>query len=208
MPELSVADLKELLQVATDKTTLEMAILFLPSVFTLFTLLMSYFIYKKHAVQITNEKVIEKDVEKLYEAVDEFFEYSDSIRLYFSMKEKQYKQILDKVSYEDGFKDKVVFASNDVYGKFSKAHRSSFLMRALGEISAAEMLDAYIAQTVNFRKDIFSFDLNNKKDRLVDDVPELLKRFSKEKQILNNSRNQCLQEIVCCKKRLRAPMDY
>lgn len=107
MDKLTYPQLKELIELATAHGAFDYVSIVLSSVVTLVAVGMSYLFFRKHAVQVTNEKIIEKDVEKLYEAVDCIFRYSDSVGLFLSLKTKRYNQIIDGVSATTDFAEKI-----------------------------------------------------------------------------------------------------
>ncbi|MBE4804563.1 hypothetical protein HJ165_23435 [Vibrio parahaemolyticus] len=74
MEHLTYDQLLKLVEAATEKSIFDYVTLVVSSAVTLLAVGMSYFFFKNHSNQVTNEKVIEKEVEKLYEAVDCLFE--------------------------------------------------------------------------------------------------------------------------------------
>ncbi|MGO4179522.1 hypothetical protein AB2301_17835, partial [Vibrio cholerae] len=79
MEHLTYDQLLKLVEAATEKSIFDYVTLVVSSAVTLLAVGMSYFFFKNHSNQVTNEKVIEKEVEKLYEAVDCLFEFCNSV---------------------------------------------------------------------------------------------------------------------------------
>lgn len=199
--------LKELVILATTHSAFDYLSIILSSVVTLLAVGMSYFFFKKHAVQVTNEKVIEKDVEKLYEAVDCIFRYSDSVGLYLSLKKKQYLQIVDGQSERlaKDFLDKVVKAQEAMYAQFSCIHKASFILRALGEKETSLLIDSYREGSVALRKQFYSLDAELGRNKDAAPIAAFLEQeFESKKEKLNEDLDKCLEEVVECKKRIKA----
>lgn len=206
MSSLTYDQLKELVELATTHSAFDYLSIVLSSVVTLLAVGMSYFFFKKHAVQVTNEKVIEKDVEKLYEAVDCIFRYSDSVGLYLSLKEKQYAWIVDgqAIRLTTDFLDKVEKAQETMYVQFSCIHKASFILRALGENETSHLIDSYREGSVALRKEFYSLDSELGQNGNIAPIVAFLEHFESRRKKLYEGLNKCLEEVVECKKRIKA----
>lgn len=200
MNALSFEQVKELIEIATAKGFFDYISIALPLV----AVLVTYFIFKKHAVQIINEKVIEKEVEKLYEAVECFFDYSDAVGLYFSMYEKKIGIILGGQNIDSTFNDKLVIATDAVYDNFRQVKKSSFLLRALGEKGVAIKIDSYWEQTVHIRKALFFLMKKYEENKNIAPLKDFTLDFSAKISALNDIKNDCLDDIAQCKKNFKA----
>lgn len=169
-----------------------------------FALLLSYLFFKKQHIQSKNIKLIEKDVERLYNSADLFFEYADSVGLFFSMTRIKLEHLLNEAGVPKSIEDKTQKAANDVYDNFSAIHKSVFLLRSIGENDVAMLVDKYRQETIDFRKElnfIAKWDIEEKQLptqfslEMVDKIKVMQKQFGKEKEI-------CLDEIAKCKKSL------
>jgi|WetSurMetagenome_2_1015567.scaffolds.fasta_scaffold05049_8 hypothetical protein len=200
MDTLSFEQIKELIEIATAKGIFDYFSMALPII----AVLVTYLIFKKHAVQIINEKVIEKEVEKLYEAVDGFFEYSDAVGLSFSMYEKKIGIILGGKSIDSTFDEKFKSATNAVYDNFRQVQKSSFLLRALGEIEVAMKIDSYWEQTVLLRKALLALMKTYEENNDLVALKDFTLDFSTKIEALNDLKNDCLADIALCKKHFKA----
>ncbi|EGR0582382.1 hypothetical protein FG079_18025 [Vibrio cholerae] len=118
MEHLTYDQLLKLVEAATEKSIFDYVTLVVSSAVTLLAVGMSYFFFKNHSNQVTNEKVIEKEVEKLYEAVDCLFEFCNSVDLYLSMKEKSLLRLKQDEAIDGSFKIKVDEATDGVFASF------------------------------------------------------------------------------------------
>jgi hypothetical protein len=156
-----------------------------------FALLLSYLFFKKQHIQSKNIKLIEMDVERLYNSADLFFEYADSIGLFYSMSRIKLEHLLNE-------------SNVPVYDNFTAIHKSIFLLRSIDENDVADLVEKFRQETIEFRKEIniiTKWDVKNKQFpaifslEMIDKINAMQKRFGKEKEI-------CLGEIAKCKKSL------
>jgi hypothetical protein len=169
-----------------------------------FALLLSYLFFNKQHIQSKNIKLIEKDIERLYNSADLFFDYADSVGLFFSMTRIKLENILSGEDVPGSVELKAQKAANDVYRNFAAIHKSIFLLRSIGEKEVAMLVEKYREETINFRKElnyIAKWDLKNKQLpeqfslEMVQKIKDMQKRFAKEKE-------KCLDEIAKCKNSL------
>jgi hypothetical protein len=167
-------------------------------------LIFSYLVFKTQHIQSKNIKLIEKDIERLYNSADLFFDYADSVGLFFSMTRIKLENILSGEDVPESVELKAQKAANEVYGNFSAIHKSIFLLRSIGEKEVAMLVEKYREETINFRKElnyIAKWDLKNKQLpeqfslEMVQKIKGMQKRFAKEKET-------CLDEIAKCKNSL------
>lgn len=192
--------IKELIEIATAKGFVDYVSMALPLV----AVVVTYFIFKKHAVKIINEKVIEKEVEKLYEAVDCFFDYSDAASLSFSMHEKKIGIVLGGKNIDSTFDDKFKDATDAVYDNFRQVKKSSFLLRALGEEKVAIKIDSYWEQTVLLRKALLVLMKAYEENKDLAPLKDFTLDFRTKINALNDIKNDCLVDIAECKKNFKA----
>ncbi|BBB31495.1 hypothetical protein [Neptunomonas japonica] len=199
MTELTYEQLKEIVSIASEKGLFDIVTVAAPSVVALFAVWVSYLTVKRHSVHVTNEKVIEKDVEKLYEAADCFFEYSDAVGLFFSMQEKRFRRVIALDPDDEGFAHKVNEATGAVYSNFSKIHKTSFLLKALGQKEVADLVDAYRSQSIILRKSVYELSQAPSEEA----IKSFLVNIAAERSNLEAMKNECLEEIAACKGRIK-----
>jgi hypothetical protein len=204
MENLTYEQLLKLVEVATRKDPFDYIALVVSSAVTLLAVGMSYFFFKNHSSQVTNEKVIEKEVEKLYEAVDCLFEFCNSVNLYFSMKEKSLLRLKCCETIEGGFKDKVDEATDGVFASFKHAHKAAFILRALGEIETSSLVDIYRSDVIQLRKDIYRVEINFSEPDGVRQLESLLAEYASRVSSLNKQKDQYLDAVAKCKWRIKS----
>jgi hypothetical protein len=169
-----------------------------------FALLLSYLFFKKQHIQSKDIKLIEMDVERLYNSADLFFEYADSIGLFYSMSRIKLEHLLNESDVPVSVEEKTQKSANKVYDNFTAIHKSIFLLRSIDENDVADLVEKFRQETIEFRKEInviTKWDVKNKEFpaifslEMIDKINTMQKRFGKEKEI-------CLGEIAKCKKSL------
>ncbi|EKF9851381.1 hypothetical protein O1D29_000796 [Vibrio cholerae] len=204
MEHLTYEQILKLVETATKKSDFDYVTLAVSSAVTLLAVGMSYFFFKNHSNQVTNEKVIEKDVEKLYEAVDCLFEFCNSVALYFSMKEKSLLKLKLGESIDGSFKIKVDEATDGVYASFKHARKASFILRALGELDTSSLVDVYRSDVIQLRKEIYRVELNVSKPDGIQDLENFLSSYADRVNALRKQEDQCLDAVAQCKKRIKS----
>ncbi|MCP1265553.1 hypothetical protein ACSZN3_06115 [Aeromonas hydrophila] len=204
MNELTYEQLIKLIELATKKEVFDYISLFISSAVTLLAVGMSYFFFKKHSSQVTNEKVIEKEVEKLYEAVDCLFEFCNAIDLYLSMKEKSLLRLKQGEAIDGSFKEKVEKATDDVFESFKHVHKAAFILRALGEHNTSSKIDVYRSDAIQLRKDIYSVEGNISTQHGVKKLETFLADYASRVSALNKQKNECLDAVALCKKNIKS----
>ena len=204
MEQLTYEQLLLLVAKATEKSYFDYITLVVSSAVTLLAVGMSYFFFKNHSNQVTNEKVIEKEVEKLYEAVDCLFEFCNAADLYFSMKEKSLSRLQKSEAIDGSFKVKVDEATDGVFESFKHAHKASFILRALGEREVSSKIDIYRSDATQLRKEIYAVELNISNSDGVEQLENLLTTYASRVSALSKQKDQCLDAVAQCKKRIKS----
>ncbi|GHX87152.1 hypothetical protein [Vibrio cholerae] len=204
MEHLTYEQFLQLVETATKKSFFDYIALVVSSAVTLLAVGMSYFFFKNHSNQITNEKVIEKEVEKLYEAVDCLFEFCNSVDLYLSMKEKSLQRLQKGEAIEGNFKTKVDEATDGVFASFKHAHKASFILRALGELEVSSKIDIYRSDAIQLRKEIYLVELNVSNSEGLEQLNTLLSNYAVRVSTLSKQKDQCLDALAQCKKRMKS----
>ena len=204
MENLTYDQLLKLVEAATEKSVFDYVTLLVSSVVTLLAVGMSYFFFKNHSNQVTNEKVIEKEVEKLYEAVDCLFEFCNSVNLYLSMKEKSLLRLQNDEVIDGSFKIKVDDATDGVFTSFKHAHKTAFILRALGELDTSLKVDTYRSDATQLRREIYLAELNISKPGGREQLESLLANYTNRVIALNEQKEACLDAVAMCKKRIKS----
>lgn len=206
METLYFEQLKALLEILTNKTWIDYIPIILSSAAPLLAVGMSYYFFNKQSVHVMNEKIIEKEVEKLYEAADSFFDYSDSINLFFSMMEKRLSIAKSQGSMPEIFVKQCEDATNAVFDQFKSVHKAAFLLRTLDEEATAEEIERFINETVDLRKSVLDISRwqegKTLKEELGADIFQ--QNLSQKREYFKGERNKCLEKIAECKKRIKA----
>ncbi len=204
MEQLTYEQLLLLIEKATEKSFFDYITLVVSSAVTLLAVGMSYFFFKNHSNQVTNEKVIEKEVEKLYEAVDCLFEFCNAVDLYLSMKEKSLSRLQKGETIDGSFKTKVDEATDGVFASFRHAHKASFILRALGEREVSSKIDIYRSDAIQLRKEIYLIELNISNIDGIERLEAFLVTYASRVSILSKQKDQCLDAVAQCKKRIKS----
>ncbi|HAS6741142.1 TPA: hypothetical protein GRI37_22855 [Vibrio parahaemolyticus] len=204
MEHLTYEQLLLLVEKATEKSFFDYITLVVSSAVTLLAVGMSYFFFKNHSNQVTNEKVIEKEVEKLYEAVDCLFEFCNAVDLYLSMKEKSLSRLQKGEVIDGSFKTKVDEATDGVFARFKYAHKASFILRALGEREVSSKIDVYRSDAIQLRKEIYLIELNISNTDGIEQLENFLVTYASRVSVLSKQKDQCLDAVAQCKKRIKS----
>lgn len=200
---LEFTQLRDLIELATSKDIYDWASLLIPNTITMFTVWISYFYFNKQAKQVMLERVVEKEVEKLYEATDSFFKYSDAVSLFFSMSFKEIERIIEDKEMEATFQDKLNKSSDTVYSLFTEIHKASFLIRALGQTNVSQLIDNYREDTIKYRKEIYKVMANYNNDKNKQLLKEFYSNHVNKKHDLESLKILCLDEIAKCKSKIK-----
>lgn len=204
MEQLTYDQFLLLVEKATEKSYFDYIALVVSSVVTLIAVGMSYFFFKNHSNQVTNEKVIEKEVDKLYEAVDCLFEFCNAVDLYFSMKEKSLSRLHKGEAIDSSFEKKVDEATDGVFVSFRHAHKASFILRALGEREVSSKIDIYRSNAIQLRKEIYLIELNISKTDGIKQLETFLVTYASRVSVLSKQKDECLDAVAQCKKRIKS----
>lgn len=195
--------IKELIEIATSHDWFDILSLVITNLITIIAVGSSIFIFNRHAVQVSTERVIEKEVEKLYEASDCLFTFSDAANLYFSMSKYNIDRIIENKSMDNDFPDKLKQSSDDIYQKISSVKKSEFLLKSIGANGAADFIKTYNTDTIELRTQIYKtmnkFNTNNS----IQDLETFLPFLKSEIERLNILRDECLVEIAKSKANLK-----
>lgn len=91
-----------------------------------------------------------------------------------------------------------------MYGQFTCIHKASFILRALGQKEASQMIDSYRESSVALRKQFFHLDNAFEESKQIGPIAEFMEKYASKKTKLYDELNKCLDEVVECKKRIKA----
>ena len=150
---LSFEQYNELLSKITDKGLFDYISVLAPTLVALATLYWSQKVFNKQTKMLKDEKLFTKDVDKIYEALDLLFKYSNAINLFYSLNEKVFNTALkgSKLEVNSSYTDK---SSEEFYLAISDLKKASFLMKALGQEYISVNLDKYHSDAITLRKSI------------------------------------------------------
>lgn len=155
MNDINIEALAAIVGAVSEKTWIDHIPAILAGFAPLLAIWMSWKFFNDQHKQNAKNKVVEKDVERLYGAADLFFEYSDALNLYLSM-------VITKAGFldrgekvPDSVEDKTLKATDDVYPKINSIYKSYFFLRSLGADDIAQQVDDYREKTIKFRKNLF-----------------------------------------------------
>lgn len=152
---MTFEEIKQITEMVTDHDWFDYATLICSVVVPTVAAGLSYIFFKKHASQVLNEKLIEREVEALYDVMDCFFSFSDAFGLYHSLSYKKFRNDLQLVSMVSDISVQVKTASDTVLLEHRSIKRGIFLMEAQGEDDAAKALDNYHQAAVEIRKRLY-----------------------------------------------------
>lgn len=93
---ISSDEFKLLITEITEKSMFDYISVFAPTLITLIIAFFTYNSFSKRILKLKSEKIIEKDIEKLYEASQYISEYSDAAGLFFSMMDKKSIRLIEQ----------------------------------------------------------------------------------------------------------------
>jgi hypothetical protein len=204
MYEVTPEFVAEVVKAIPKKEFWEYILLTISALTPICVLIFSYLVFKTQHIQSKNIKLIEKDIERLYNSADLFFDYADSVGLFYSMTRIKSKYLLDGIEVPSTVEEKTKKAGDDVYNNFGSIHKSIFLLRSIGENDVATLVENYRKETIEFRKEIIVLA---KWDPKNEQLPELLSleminKINDKKEHYGKQQEHCLKEIAQCKKRL------
>jgi hypothetical protein len=200
----SVNTIVQQIKVSSAKNWFDYVPILLSSSAPLIAVLFSYIFFSKQHTQSAKAKVAEKDIDRLYEAADLFFEYADSIGLFFSMTEIKSNILNEKKIVPESVNDKTLKATDEVYENFKCIHKAEFLLLSLGETDVAMKVGKYRTETIKFRKEIIELaKWDSSKDYPDNLSHDLSNKIKAQRVKFNSEKNDCLASIAACKLRLK-----
>lgn len=195
MLDLNADQIEYLIEIAGQKSFFDYLSLFLQTLVPLGALAFGYSTLKTHARRITTEKLIEKDIDRLYQSVDHFFEYADKINLFFSLQLTKINKLHQRKPIEGSLDTKLTTTSDMVYANIANVRKASFILNSLGKPEIAKKLDHFRDETINIRKAIFNSLDSMGESPSESQLESLINFISTEKDRASSLRNECLSEL-------------
>ena len=155
MDDINLEILAGVIGALSKKTWVDYIPTLLASASPLLAIILSWKFFNDQYIQSAKNKVVEKDVERLYGAADLFFEYSDALNLYLSMIITKSRFLEQGQEIPGSVDAKTIEATDAVYPKINSAYKSYFFLRSLGANDIAQQVNDYREKTIKFRKTLF-----------------------------------------------------
>ncbi|MEW8256323.1 MAG: hypothetical protein AB2747_18340 [Candidatus Thiodiazotropha taylori] len=202
MSDIDAELVREVVEQLTAKTWYDYLPILLSSAAPLMAVAMSFFYFNKQHLQNAKEKIIEKDINRLYEAADLFFSYADSFSLYLSMTQKKGEYMFRDLDVPQTLDEKAHAAADEFSTKISSVFRSYSILRSLGEKDVADKIELYRKDSIDLKKKIFGTEKWEKGDQFPPYIDKsFISRLESEKEKFRAERNICLDSIADCKRK-------
>jgi hypothetical protein len=199
-------DIQELINTITplfERTWIDYAIQILPSVTTIIIIVVTYQSIARRIRNLKNEKVVEKDIEKLYEASHYLYEYLDMTGLFFSMLNKQAIRVRENRDIEgEHFKGKVQFGSDGLFEAFSKLKKSILIFKTLEADRLVEHIEKIHRFVLKNRKEQLLLIEDYNKNNDFDTISKIVNNYNQLKLTIEIMSQNCIREIISVKKEL------
>ncbi|USD52378.1 hypothetical protein J4N37_24905 [Vibrio sp. SCSIO 43153] len=144
----------------SDKGFYDYFTVVVPSLLTIAVIIQSIYFFKKTNQQHSKQFVAEKELERVYEAIDCFFRFCDSSGLYFSLEKYKHRRLSEKSIIDESFANKITKANLEVTSSFTYIKRAVFILHSLGFSDLAHHLTRYESSVINLRRNIIEFEKN------------------------------------------------
>lgn len=136
-------------------------------------------------------KIQEKEIELLYRAFEHFHNFSDTVSLYISNKNRKYYKLSKQENLEASFSEKDSISTEAVYTSFKEYTLASHILRSIGDKNTENLIDIYKTKAVEIRTDIYDFENNYNENELKNFIDNL----SKKRNELDKLKDQCFDSI-------------
>lgn len=202
MSELTPEDIKQIVAMLSDSSWFDHLLSLLTVLAPFFAFWLSYLFFYKQHIQNAKGKVVEKDIDRLYEAADLFFDYSDALNLYLSMVTKKAAFLLREEEVPASINTKTEEATDAVYPKIHSIYKSYFYLLSLGAKDIADSIDDYRKKTIDLRKSTMEIARCSAKEDLTSLSQNTIPMIEKERANFVAARNAILIEIAAYKNNL------
>ncbi|CAK2045825.1 HEPN AbiU2-like domain-containing protein [Vibrio crassostreae] len=174
----------------------------LPSVITIIALLQSVYFYRKSVDHESRQLVAERELSRIYEAVDCFFKFSDISGLFFSLKKYEFIRKHNNESLEENFVKKIETTSNDVTNSFTDIERAIFILQSMGFLDLSQDVMRYKDSVVSFRSELISYQKKGTYGGVSMDEMQFAKIIETMAMSYKDAKSKILIEIYDCQESL------
>lgn len=198
-----ITELASAIALITEKSWIDYAIQILPSITTIVVIIITYQSISRRIQQLKNEKIVEKDIDKLYEASEYLYDYLDMAGLFFSMMNKQSIRIKEGRDITgEHFKDKVTLGSDGLFDKFSDLKRSMLIFKTLEAHNVVKDIEKIHSLVLTNRKQqLTSIETFNKSGDF-NEIEYLVTDYQALKLNLEIMSQNCIRDIIEYKKKI------
>jgi hypothetical protein len=202
MADFSSSEISQLIEIINNRNWVNHTVSLLAGVAPIVAIWGSFWFFNKQHVQIAKSKVIEKDIDRLYEAADLFFEYSDAINLFLSMLIKKADFMARDLEVPIPIMEKTREATDSVHPKIHSIYKSYFYLLSIGATDIAEKIENYRFRTLSIRKQHLILARCNQNDKIATLSFTAIELMESEKTQLVAARDTILREIASFKRKL------
>lgn len=186
MYNVNYEKIEQIVKLAVDTSVSDYLIQALPSIVAIVSLLLSGYIYKQQSKKNIAESIVRDDIARLYEAADNFFEFSDAASAFFSYKKYEYKRLIKDQEIDKEFLAHIRAKNEKLQDSFSNVHRAAFMLSSLGNDDLAEKLVLHHDEIVDLRAKIFEFEQSDEDKVSIEEFTVLISarknKFAEEKK--------------------------
>ena len=187
----------------TEKSWFDYAIEVLPSITTILIILVTYQSISRRIHQLKNEKIAEKDIEKLYEASHYFYNYLDSAGLFFSMINKKSIRIKDGRGTEiETFSKKLELGNNTLFESFSDLKKSLLIFKTLEANDLVKNIEKLHEFIIDNRKSQILLMEAYDENQDFTTIEEIANNYEQLRLTIEIMSENCIREIIQVKKSL------
>jgi len=202
MNEITPDHIKLLVEAITNKSIADYIPIFLSSAAPLVAVGMSYFYFRKQHIQSARGRVIEREIDRLFEAADHFFEYSDAIGLYLGMLAIKADYLSNDKDVPPNVQKRTLEATENVFPLINSAFKSEFFLRSLGANEIAVKVDCYRERSIHYRQQFLALAKSNSENDHPSVNSDTVTSIESKRDEFINERNAILLQIAAFKDRL------
>ena len=161
------------LELITQKDMIDIIASLAPIIISIIAIVFTYQSFKSKLKEVHYEYVIAKNIDRLHEASDLFFEYLDSQKLFFSMAEKVCIREIEGRSIEGEFHDKYKITQERSFQSFSGLFKAAFIYETLNQDDLSERLKELHEYIVEEKRQTLLGIENKKYDSVRSDIEKV-----------------------------------
>lgn len=203
MTDLTIEEVKSIIELVKDKSWLDYLALCAPSVVALGSIVLTGYMFKNQNKKNINESLVRDDIARLYQAADHFFEFSDAAGSFVSYKKYHYQRISRGSTIDEDFLEGLKLKSKLLANSFTNLHQATFMLSSLGFKELADKLEAHRERVVSLRSKTFAIEEKLTKGQVSTlQVAKMEKEFEREQKRLAQEKEKYIQDILDCKEKL------